>query len=86
MKVLCKLRRGEIAQRFQQPMMVEPPAPVERRALDIVEAAPWAAAMNGLGLEQTDHGFREGMVVGVAAAANRSLDAGFREPLGVADR
>jgi len=39
-----------------------------------------------LGLEQAVDGFGEGVVVAVADAADRRLDAGLEQALGVADR
>jgi hypothetical protein len=38
-----------------------------------------------LGREEPDDGLGEGVAVGVANAADRGLDAGFDEPLGVTD-
>src|SRR6266542_2275584 len=47
---------------------------------------PRTAPTNHLRLEEPDHGFREGIVVRVAAAADRRLDARLDEPVGVAHR
>lgn len=41
--------------------------------------------MDDLCLEQPDHALGEGVIVAFADAANGRIDAGFREPLDVAD-
>ena len=41
--------------------------------------------MDDLGLVKTVDGLGEGVVVAVADATNRRLDAGFGKPLGVLD-
>ena len=46
--------------------------------------APRAAPMDHLGLEQAVDRFGEGVVVAIADAADRGLDARLGEPLGVA--
>jgi len=42
--------------------------------------------MDDLGLVEAIDRFREGIVVTIADAADRRLDACFREPLGILDR
>src|SRR5262245_47276691 len=81
-----KLRWRNVANRFEQPAVVEPIDPFERRVLDIVEISPRATAVNDLGLEQSDDRLGEGVVVRVADAAVRRLDAGLLQALSVADR
>ena len=66
--------------------MVEPVNPLERRELDGFEVTPRPALPDDLGLEQTDDRFGQRVIVGVADAADRRLDAGFGQALGVTDR
>ena len=42
MKLLLVLRRGNIPDRFQQPLWVEQGDPLKRRVLDVIQPAPWA--------------------------------------------
>ena len=55
----------------------------EGRELDGLERAPWSASMDDLGLVETVDRFGEGVVVAVAHAAYRRLDARFGQALGV---
>ena len=48
--------------------------------------APRAASANDLGLVQPEDRFRERIVVAVADAPDRGLDAGLGQPLRIADR
>ena len=65
--------------------MVEPVDVFERGVLHVVEAPPWAAMANQLGLVQPVERLGEGVVVAVAARADRGHDAGLGQPLAVAD-
>ena len=47
---------------------------------------PWSAPMDDLGLVEAVDRLGESIVVAVADAADRRLDAGFRQALGVLDR
>ena len=47
---------------------------------------PGTPPADHLGLEEPDHRLRQGIVVAVAEAADRRLDAGLGKPLGIADR
>ena len=80
------LGRRHVADRFEQPTIVKPVNPFQRRVLDGIECAPRSARVDHFGLEQADDGLGERVVVGVADAADRGLDAGLGQPLGVADR
>lgn len=51
MNVLLKFRRGKIAQRFEQPIVVDPLDPRQRRELHVFEVTPGAAAVNHPRLE-----------------------------------
>jgi len=66
--------------------VVEPVDPLERRELHIFDPSPRTVAANDLGLVETDDRLRQGIVVRVADAADRGLDAGFGKLLGIADR
>ena len=66
--------------------MIEPVDPAQRRELDVVDCAPRAAAPDHLGLVEAVDGLGERVVVGVADAANRALDAGLGEALRVTNR
>ena len=59
--------------------------PFERGELDLLQAPPRAVGMNDLGLEETEDSLGQGVVVRVADAAHRGVDAGLGKPLGVAD-
>ena len=64
----------------------EPIDPFEGRIFDIVKFTPGAAAVNDLGRVQPDDGFGERVVVGVADAADRRLDARLRQALRITNR
>ena len=70
---------------LEQPAIVEPVHPFERGDLDGLEAPPWPALMDYLGLVETVDRFGESIVVAVADAADRGFDARFRQALGVAN-
>ena len=80
------LNRSQVADRFEQPAMVEPLHPFQQRLLHSPEMAPRAASANDLGLVQPEDRFRERIVVAVADAPDRGLDAGLGQPLRIADR
>jgi len=80
------LGRRHVADRFKEPPIIEPVNPFQRRVLDGIEGAPRSARVDHLGLEQADDRLGERVVVGVADAADRRLDTGLGQPLGVADR
>src|SRR5690606_22061364 len=71
--------RRDVADRFEQAMVVKPPDPLQGSELDILMAPPWTLAMNHLRLEEADDCLGQSIVVRVAAAADRRLDAGLRE-------
>jgi hypothetical protein len=59
----------------QEPSVVEPIDPFESVELDGLEAAPWPAPMDHVGLVETVDGFGESVVMGIFDAADRRLDA-----------
>ena len=75
----------DVADGLQQPAMVEPIDPGERGKFDRLEAAPWTAAMDHLGLVESVDGLGEGVVIAVADASDRGFEASLGQPLGVAD-
>ena len=81
-----ELRRRNVANRFKKPAFVEPINPNEGGVLDLVEIAPGATVMDDLGFVESDDGFGERVVVRVADATDRRLDACFLQPLRVPDR
>jgi hypothetical protein len=75
-----------VADRAEQRRLVEPVDPFERGVFDRFEPPPGPAAVDDLGLEEADDALGERVVIAVADAADRRLDADFRQALGVADR
>ena len=66
---------GHVADGREQPPGVVPVDPFERRIFHRVEVLPRSAAMDYFGLEQTDDGLGERVIVGIPRAADRGLDA-----------
>src|SRR4051794_22673326 len=81
-----KLCWGDISDRLEQPPMIEPVDPFERGVFDRFQMTPRAAAMNHLGLVETDYGLGERVIVGISDAAHRRFGAGFGQSLRVANR
>ena len=81
--VSVKTRRNQAA--VNKATVVEPVDPDERRVLDVVDVAPRAAAPDDLGLVQTVDGLGERVVVRVADATDRALEARSGETLGIAN-
>jgi len=65
--------------------VVEPVDPFQGGVFDLVDAFSGATAADELGLVQPDDGLGQGVVIGVAAGANRGDGAGLGQALGVAD-
>lgn len=65
--------------------MVEPIDPFQRGELDLFEISPGPVPADDLGLVETVDRLGQGVVVRVSDAANRALDAGLSQPLGVAN-
>src|SRR3954463_423125 len=76
----------DIPDRLEKATFVEPVDPFEGGELDRFEAAPGAAPMDHLSFVEAVDGFGEGIVVAVADAADRRLDARRGKPLGIFDR
>ena len=65
--------------------MVEPVDVFEGCVLEMVKVPPWSFLSDEFCLVQSDDGFGEGIIVGVAYRADRWFDAGFGETLGVSN-
>ena len=76
----------DIADGLEEASVVEPIHPFEGSELPCLGMAPGAAPADHLSLEQADDRLGESIVEAVADAADRGLDAGVGQPLGVADR
>jgi hypothetical protein len=57
--------------------------PFERGELDSLERPPRPASMNNLSLVEPVDRLGQGVVIGVADAADRGFDAGLCQPLGI---
>ena len=77
------LGRRYVADRFEQPPIVEPVNSFERRVLHCIVSPPRPASVDHLGRVEPDDGLGEGVVVGVAQAADLGHDADLGEPLAV---
>ncbi len=75
----------DIADRLEQAPVIEPVDPVEGCELHLHDAFPGIPAMNELGFVEAIHGFREGVIIGIADAADGRFDAGIEQALGIAD-
>ena len=75
----------DVADRLQQPAIIEPVHPFQRRELDSFERPPRPAPVDDLGLVETVDGLGDSIVVAVPHTAYRRLDARFRQALGVFD-
>ena len=78
--------RRYVADGLQEPSVVEPVDPFQRRELDGLQAAPWPAPVDQLGLVEAVDSFGESIVIGISDAADRRLHACFSQALGVFDR
>ena len=75
----------DVADRLQQPAIIEPVYPFQRRELDSFERPPRPAPVDDLGLVETVDGLGESIVIAVPHAAYRRFDTRFRQALGVFD-
>jgi hypothetical protein len=65
--------------------VIEPPDPLQRRELHVLTTTPRSAATDDLGLEEADDSLGQRVVVRVATASDRRLDARLYQALGVAN-
>ena len=75
--------RRDVSDGLQEPSVVEPVDPFECGELDGLEAAPWRTPMDHLSLVETVDGLGESVVIGISDNADRRLDAGLSQALGV---
>src|SRR5216683_6052990 len=85
------VRRLELCWRYiadwlQQPTVIEPVDPFERRVFHGLEVPPRTAPVNKLGLVKSNDRLGKCVVVRIAHAAYRRLDSRFGQSLGVANR
>src|SRR4051812_10995734 len=83
---LLSFGRRYVADGLQEPPVVEPVHPFQRRELDGFERPPRPTSMDDLSFVETIDRLGESIVVIVADAADRRLNAGFRQALGVLNR
>ena len=84
--LLLELRRGKIAQRFQDALRVAPGDPIQCRVLHFIKALPRPPAMDHLRLKNADDRLGQRVIVRIANAADRRRGAGVGQPGGVAHR
>ena len=86
--IIARLGLGgrDISDGFEQPAIVEPIHPFKGGEFDRLEAAPGSPPVDQLGLVEAVDGLGQRVVVGIADAADRGLDASLGQTLGVADR
>jgi hypothetical protein len=65
--VLLGCERWQVAERLQQPVVVESREPLQGREFDIRQAPPRASSGDQRGLVEDEHRLGQGVVVGVAA-------------------
>jgi hypothetical protein len=75
-----------MAEGFEEAVVVEPPDPLQGGEFDVLQAPPWALSANDLGFEEADHALGQGVVVGIAPAADGRLDSRFGQSLGITNR
>ena len=75
-----------IANGLEEAAVVEPVHPFECGEFHCFCIPPRATTVDDLGLEQAVDSFGEGIVVGIADAADGRFDAGLQQALGVFDR
>ena len=81
-----ELRRRDVANRLEQPPVIEPVDPFQRCVFHGFQMSPWAATVNDLGFVEPDDGLGQCVVVGITHTAHGGLDARFGQPFGVANR
>jgi hypothetical protein len=72
-----------MAERFQQAVLVKPGASFLRGQFDGLTRFPGSAAVDQLSLVKPINGLGQGIIVAVAFATYRRLDAGFCQALAV---
>lgn len=80
-----ELHRRNVADWLKQPVVVEPMHPFQGCEFDVFKALPWAASPDHLRFEEADHGFCQGIVVGIADTADGRLDPGLTKTFSVSN-
>ena len=75
----------DVSEGFEQSLVVEPSHPFEGSQFQRLHGFPGRPAMDQFGLVKAVDGFGQGVVVGIALAADGRFDAGLGQALGVAD-
>lgn len=83
--IFLRFSRRDVSYWLQKTPVVEPVDPLERCELDGFEVSPRPTPMNDLGLVKPVDRFCERVVIGVAYAPDRGVDACFCQPLGIAN-
>jgi len=81
-----ELGRRDIAAVLVEPFEVEPVDPFRGRELDLFDGPPGALLLDQLGLVQVVDRLREGVIVRIANAANRSSNPDLGKALTELDR
>ena len=81
-----KLRWRDVTDRLEQPAMIEPINPFQRRVFNRVQMTPRPATSNHLGFVEPNDGLRERVIVRIADATHRRLGACLGQSIGVANR
>ena len=76
----------DVADGAEQAAIIEPVVPIEGGVFDGLERSPRAAPVDHLSLVEAVDRFGQRVVVAVADAADRRIDPGFGQALGVFDR
>lgn len=76
----------DVADGLAQAPVVEPVHPFKGSEFNRLERAPRTTPMDHLGLEEADDGLRQGIVIRIPDTADRRLNAGLGEALGVSKR
>ena len=77
--------RRDVADGLQQPLIVEPAHPFQRRELDGFEGPPGSAPMDDLGFVEAIDGLGERVVIGISNACDRGFDPCLSQPLAVSN-
>jgi len=83
--LLCFSRR-DVSDGAMQTLVVVPVDPFQGFPLDLAHGLPGAEEVDHLGFEQADDALCQGIVVGIANAADRGINPSISQPLGILDR
>jgi len=80
-----QFRRGDVTDGLEEPAVIEPVDPFERRVFHVVQVSPRSFLSDEFGLVEADDGLGESIVIAVAPGADGGDGPGFGLALGVAD-